>query len=361
MPRFCSTLISLLAVLTAANGLAQTAQEFGIQTPLATGQAAQVPLGTGQAPLTPLATAQPAHVPLWIDQPVQMPLALDPSAQQVPLQTADPPVGELRLSDEPINLEGPPDAPPGTHIGDFLGYRYATSSLNWIPGDQLGMFSVVSDHYEKAGFKTGIGTGMSFHFLDGPKPTDMPPRLFDFSIAFQMREHLGPLAFDVAASVMASSDFEGSARKGIRFPGHAVGYLSVAPTTRLVFGVDFLDREDIHLLPVAGLTWTPSPRMGFEFVFPRPRAVFQLTDSHRLYVSGELGGGSWAIWRPSLGNDMATYRDLRACIGVESVHEEGIRWAFEIGYLFDRHLEYSSGLGDMPLDDAIMLRLVTAF
>ena len=79
----------------------------------------------------------------------------------------------------------------------------------------------------------------------------------------------------------------------------------------LVFGIDYLDRGDIKLLPVGGLIWTPNPAMRFEVVFPRPRAVFQLSDRYRLYVSGELGGGSWAIRRVSQDDDLATYRDLR--------------------------------------------------
>ncbi len=68
--------------------------------------------------------------------------------------------------------------------------------------------------------------------------------MFDFSIGYQHRDRLGVFSYDVAASVMASSDFEGSSREGIRFPGHAVGFLSVGPRTELVFGVDYLDRGD---------------------------------------------------------------------------------------------------------------------
>jgi hypothetical protein len=46
---------------------------------------------------------------------------------------------------------------------------------------------------------------------------------------------------------------------------------------------------------------------------------------------------------------------------VDYVEKDGPRLAFEIGYLFDRGLEYSSGIGDMHLGDAMMLRLVTRF
>ncbi len=140
-----------------------------------------------------------------------------------------------------------------------------------------------------------------------------------------------------------------------------MGFLNVGPAIDAVFGVDYVDRGDIHLLPVAGLIWAPNPDVRLELVFPRPRAVYRLTDRDRLYLAGELGGGTWAIERAAVGNDLATYRDLRVCIGVEHVEKNGQRSAFEIGYLFDRRLEFSSGVGDMRLDDAAVLRLVTTY
>jgi hypothetical protein len=323
MPRFCATLIGLLAALTASLGLAQTAQEVELKR------------------LPPV----------------------EESPQVPPSEAPSPANDEGLTSDEPITLDGSTEPPPVTSLRDFLGYRYSTSSLDWIPGggDQFGMFSLVWDQYEKSGVNEGLGIGMGFHFLGGPEQTDMPPRVFDFSLGYQIRRRLGAFGFDLATAVMASSDFEGSARKGIRFPSHAVGFLSIRPAIEAVFGVDYVDRGDIQLLPVAGLILTPNPEMRFELVFPRPRAVFQLTDRHRLYLAGELGGGTWAIEREALGNDLATYRDLRASIGIEYLHNDGQRSAFEIGYLFDRRLEYSSGVGDMHLDDAAILRLVTTF
>ena len=89
--------------------------------------------------------------------------------------------------------------------------------------------------------------------------------------------------------------------------------------------------------------------------------MFQSNDSTRFYVSGELGGGTWAIERVSHANDLATYHDLRVCVGIETVQKNGQSTAFEVGYLFDRRLEYTSGIGNMPLDDSVIFRLVTIY
>ncbi len=248
-------------------------------------------------------------------------------------------------------------------LDEFFGYRCGENSLDWIfgGGDQFGMFSIASNHYQSPGENSGLSAGLHFHFLDGPERAEMPPRVFDFSLAFQSRKQMGDFSYDVAGSVMASSDFEGSSREGIRFPSHAVGYLRVNPTTELVFGIDYLDRGDLKLLPVGGLIVVPHPNVRLEIVFPRPRAVFRLTDKHRLFVRGELGGGTWAVERYRTVDDLASYRDLRLGIGVETLGSKGHRSIIEIAYLFSRRLEFTSGDGDYAPDDTAMIRLAGVF
>lgn len=268
--------------------------------------------------------------------------------------------GLVEESPETTPLDEPPKPDP---LAGFLGYRYESSSTDWILGsdDQFGMFSLKSDPYQKPGVTQGFDVGLQFHFLNGPVRTDMPARVYDFSVGYQHRGRLGVFGYDAAVSVMASSDFEGSSREGIRYPAHAVGFLSVRPTLDLVFGVDYLDRGDVKLLPVAGLIAVPHPDVRLEAVFPRPRVVFRLTDRYHLYLGGELGGGTWAIERATGDDDLATYRDLRLCVGLQHWEDNRECSAIEIGYLFDRRLEYASGSGDFRPIDTAVIRLVRTF
>ena len=337
MPRFGLTLVSLLVLFTTATSLVQAAEDIRFE-----------PLPSfDQSPPSPTVERLPL---------------VPPSRELSP--AGDTPIGgELPPTGKSVNLDGSTEAKPAASLGDFMGYRYSSDALEWIPGggNQFGIFSVLLDRYQQSGIQNGIMTGFGFHVFSGPVQSDMPPRAYDFSIGYQIRQRIGPLAFDLASAVQASSDFNWSARKGIQYPGHGVGFLTVRPELDLVFGVDYLDRADIKLLPVAGLIWKPNPEMRFELVFPRPRVIFQLSDTYRLYFSGELGGGTWEIDRPTLGDNVATYRDLRACIGLASVEKDGRQSAIEVGYLFDRRLEYTSGTGNMNLNDAVVLRLVTMY
>jgi hypothetical protein len=372
MPRSCLMLVSLLIVLTTASGLAQTSAEFNNQRPPSPNPFPQTPQFQG---LSPSADRTPAPIaPLSFDESEELPPVAElhdylgyrystRPLDQLTLTPSSQAGGGTPTDGESIRLDGKAEERPAPSLSDFMGYRYASSSLNWIPGggDQFGYFSIEWNHYIKSGINNDAGVGMGFYFLSGPDQTDMPPRVYDFSIGYQIRDQIGPLKFDFSLAVLAASDFAGDAHKGVQMPGHGVGFLALRPNLDLVFGIDYLDRGDIKLLPVAGLIWVPNADWRFELVFPRPRIVYQLTERHRLYVGGELGGGTWAIERWNQDDDLATYRDLRVCIGVEDVEKTGQCGGIEIAYLFDRRLQYTSGIGDMNLGDTVMVRLVTRF
>jgi hypothetical protein len=243
-----------------------------------------------------------------------------------------------------------------------FSYNAAQSSTAWLPGDddQFGMVSLENLGVLSVGEPSGMAAGFGVHFLDGPIRTEMPPRLFDFSIGYQRREWLRPnFGWDFLFRVGAFSDFEGSAKDGVRFPGHVVTFLRYSPSLTWLVGVDYLDRDDISILPVVGAVFTPTDEVRLDIAFPRPRAAFRVMDSNTwLYLAGEVGGGTWAIERDETWDDNATYRDLRLVFGIETIELNGIGSALELGYVFDRALEYRSGLGDYAPEDCLMIRLV---
>jgi hypothetical protein len=248
-------------------------------------------------------------------------------------------------------------------LDDFWGYRSAEHGASWIVGDgnQFGDFTLKSDHYQPRGITSGVGVGIAFHFLAGPEVTDMPARLFDFSIGYQKRQVIDSLAYDVSAAVMAASDFEGSCRRGFRFPAHAVGYFLADRDLEFALGADFLDRDDIQILPVAGVIWRPDPNIRLELLFPYPRVDFQLNEQYRLFVRGGLGGGTWAVQRVDLADDLATYYDVRIGVGLEWLDKDQDLQSFEIAYLCDRKLEYASHVGDYRPGGTVMIRSVCSY
>jgi hypothetical protein len=254
-------------------------------------------------------------------------------------------------------------APPS---GYTFGYNAVASGLTWLPGgdESFGWFSYESFANMDMGSNTRLAlTGFGVHFLNGPVQTDMPPRLFDFTIGAQDRRRITPnIGYDIAFRVGVFSDFEGSAEKGVRFPSHAVTFWRMNDKLEMVLGVDVLDRDDISLLPVAGFIWRPNEFWKLEAVFPRPRFSARLGETaHWLYLAGELGGGTWAVERVNQTNDNATYRDLRLIFGWEAVEADHLSSALEFGYVFDRDLSYRSGVGDYDPPEGWMLRLTARY
>jgi hypothetical protein len=248
-------------------------------------------------------------------------------------------------------------------LTEFRGYKTGTNGSMWMVGngDQFGAYTLWDDYYQPAGIESGFDLGIALSFLAGPDQTDMPPRLYNFQAGYQKRNKVEYFAYDVAVGVNAASDFEGSSRDGIRFPAHAVGYMTVVDELDIVFGADFLDWAAIHWLPVAGVIWTPTPDLRFELVFPSPRVDLQLTETHRIYLAGGLGGGTWAVERDNEVDDLVTYYDLRAAVGLEQASTTRGWSAWEVAVLFDRELEFTSQDGNYSPNATVLVRGMTRF
>ena len=246
----------------------------------------------------------------------------------------------------------------------YLNYRSAEQSLSYLPGDvdQFGWLSFGSSPYVERGTKSGITTAFNMHLLSGPSVVPLPPRLYDFSLGYQKRGRIQDfMSYDLASSIGVFSDFEDSARDGVRFPGHAVGMLYFKPELDVVFGVDYLSRDDIKMLPVAGISWRPQtmPDLRFDLIFPRPRIDYSIDNQSKFYLAGRLGGGTWDIEFPNNDNDVMTYRDLQLLLGFERRKSDGNLSSLEIGYLFDRRLEFRTLTQTTEFDNAFVLRFVT--
>ena len=259
----------------------------------------------------------------------------------------------------PIEPDAVPEIEPDGHkvqFGDWVGYNATQNNTTWLAGGDFGMYSMESYPSLDFGDDSSIKLTSGFHFLDGPRVPDMPPRLFDFQVAFQGRRALTDHTMvDVRLGVGVFSDFEGSARKGVRYPGHLVTYWEYDPGLAVVSGVEVLDRDDLSVLPVAGLVWRPVDDLVLECVFPRPRIQLRLDSNKAMHFGGELGGGTWAIKRLDGTNDNVTYRDLRVTWGISN-YDEDDESTMEIGWAFDRWLGYRSASPDTHFDGAFLLR-----
>jgi hypothetical protein len=165
----------------------------------------------------------------------------------------------------------------------------------------------------------------------------------------------------VAARPAVSSDFQTS-QDAMRITGRALATWQWVPERlSLIFGVVYLDRNDLPVLPGAGLIWTPNPDWRLDVIFPRPKLARRLVFIPReredwVYLSGSLGGRTWAVERQPGIPDQLTLRDYRLSLGWERIVEGGGGLFVEAGYVFGRELEYEIAPIAQSFDDAFIIR-----
>lgn len=248
----------------------------------------------------------------------------------------------------------------------YRHYREDEGYTSYMPGDgdQFGWLTFGSNTWQDSGANSGIEMNFNLHLLSGPEVVALPPRLYDFEIGYQAKDSLSEyFSYDYGLSVGIYSDFEDSARDGVRFPAHLVGMYHPSQELDWVFGVEYLDRDDIKILPVIGVVWHDSayPGLRVEAVFPRPRIDLQLQNNLRLYWTARLGGGSWDIEMPDDSNDVFTYRDYQILMGLETLSANKELNAWEFGFVFSRHLQFRNRPDEVNLDEAFVLRHVTRY
>jgi len=209
-----------------------------------------------------------------------------------------------------------------------------------------------------------ITPGFAWHFWDGPSSSttgnpDLPPRTYDGYLDAAWDPIIVPNSFsaELDASVGIYSDFSEITSQSIRLKGKGMAVV-VIPDTNLTmkFGVWYINREKIKLLPAGGFVWKPSPVTRFDILFPNPKFTQQLTTTGGgvewwWYLSGDYGGGVWTIKRSADAThpeenqiDLVDYDDIRVALGIDFIRQAGMKGFFEGGYAFQRELNYASNL-----------------
>ena len=203
--------------------------------------------------------------------------------------------------------------------------------------------------------------------LEAAAVFDVPESLFDTGVKMfwkrPINERLGSM---VLVTPSVRSDFTTSEGAFRIFGLALLTWQWVPDTVSVSGGVVYTGRVDFPVLPAMGLLWTPTPDWKFDAQFPSPRI------SHRLsrnpgksetwaYLAGVFGGNTWAVTRAGGVQDELTLSDLRLVTGIEYVQSENRGVYAEIGYVFNRSLEYEKIPLEKELDSAVMMRAGISF
>lgn len=246
-----------------------------------------------------------------------------------------------------------------------------TLMATWLPQpdeDDLGFTDVslsatVGLPFPTRRFPLLITSSFEVKYLDGQDTPDLPPRLYSTFMQFRWLPKLSDYwRLDIGVAPGVYSDFEIDDDDAFRLTGRGLGILTWSESLLIAFGVLYLDRPDVKLLPVGGIIWTPSDDWKFEVIFPRPKFAHRIyydevyCEEYWNYLSAEFGGDSWSIERADLTQDRVVLRDYRVMLGLERKITGGIGTFIEAGYVFGRIVEYQSATPDYEPDDTFLLR-----
>lgn len=197
--------------------------------------------------------------------------------------------------------------------------------------------------------------------LSGPTSLDVPPTLYDTGVAFFNAEKwTETISTTIVVTPSIRSDMT-TGENAFRLFGLGLVNWQASDAWRWSFGVLYLDRADLGVLPVAGATWTPTPDWRIEMTLPRPRIARRLwlqpgAAEGWAYFAGEFGGNTWAFTRTDGVHDEVTLSHFRVLAGYETnvAGNRGIQ--VEGGYSFGRSVEFELAEVDVDLNNAFFLQ-----
>lgn len=205
--------------------------------------------------------------------------------------------------------------------------------------------------------------GLRTYFLDGPTIVDVPSTLYDAQLSIVWRKKFSERwQTNVWLQPKIRSDFRTDDDAFFFSGGAYAKYVWTPNVFDLYLGAFYLDRDDVSVLPAVGFVWTPTPDWRYEVLLPRPKIAHRLTRigdcfEKWAFLSGQLGGGSFMVERVTGETDKVTLRDLRIFLGIETVRPGGAGAFAEVGYVFNRGVEYKTNDEEYEFDGSLMLRL----
>ncbi|MGC6444234.1 MAG: hypothetical protein ACON4H_16395 [Rubripirellula sp.] len=212
----------------------------------------------------------------------------------------------------------------------------------------------------------------SLRLWDGPDgvatTSDLPAKAFDAFVDVGWESDPNKMvSTDFGLRLGVFTDFDTYTDRSFRVRGRALVNFRLTPVTSFKGGVYYVNRDELKLIPAAGLLYRPDPYTRVDLYFPKPKYAryYRTLGTYDLwwYVTGDYGGGSWTVTRDSGPEDSVDINDLRAILGIEwgpsTALAAGRRSGFlEIGYVFNREVLYRTVPADnFDPDDAFMFRV----
>jgi hypothetical protein len=285
--------------------------------------------------------------------------------------TAGPMLNSPDLSD--IDALGYGDLEPaGGGISDHKDGFFQKLGVSWgyidrTQSDEYGLnefdsFVTVAIPAPTREWPMLISPSFNLRLIDGPVTPDLPAQVYEGFVDFLWVPRLSPRWLGILGVAPSFyGDFDVSASDAFRWTGKGLARFDWIPDRlQILFGVLYLNRDDVRLLPAGGIIWMPNDAKKYELLFPRPKLAHRITVGPHyedwVYLAGEFGGNTYAVERVVGLTEYITLRDIRVFLGLERKLNGGAGYRIEAGYVFGRRIEFASGIPDIEAGGTAMIR-----
>ncbi len=324
----------------------------------------------------------PTIVVLVISAGVLVPETVADPWQQSPL--ADPRSEQPDNPFEPVILQGERVARPATaftpdRIKELMRPTVRLHSEWQAEVDDVGLSShgasISVPSYPFFGPPPPfVNLGFTYTGVDAPDRFDLPTDLYESQIGFAwMRKINDRWMTRTMAGASFGTDGNNTSGDAWQFRGGLFAIYRRRPELTWTFGAMALGRNDLPVVPAAGVIYQPTKDVRFDLIMPRPKIAFLLVDNGPRqqwgYLGAGLNGSTWGVERADGIDDQLTYGDVRLTLGWESTptpepgmpFTRGRKLGFEAGYVFSRDFEFEQANTKIKLDDTFMLRGIVSF
>lgn len=219
-----------------------------------------------------------------------------------------------------------------------------------------------------------VNIGVAFTDLSSPDSLELPNQLYEYSAGLSWIKRFNERWMTRAMIGMDyATDNENTSSDSWRFTGGVFAIYEKSPQLSWTFGAIALGRSDLPVVPALGAVWLPQPGMRVDMILPNPKVNLLLSDDGKrqqwAYLGAGINGNTWGYERPTFGDDTLTYSDVRVVVGWQSRPSAptnrpfvlGRKFSVEAGYAFSRDLEIENESVEVPLEDALMVRISTRY
>jgi hypothetical protein len=246
------------------------------------------------------------------------------------------------------------DSPPWEVHGTYV----ANAGVSGTGGDDFGILRI-NGGGGIGYYRTGIGdfdiTGnYEAQFFSGDGGLDLPDLLGAASVkgSYVWRNADGQ-AYRLSASPGLRSDLREITMDAFYVPFEFMAIQSFSPDVSGQIGVAVYPWLEELFDPRFGIRWAIDETLVLDLMYPESKLVFTPVEGWDLYAGAKVD--NTPEWTIDDRRDHILLDETRAYMGLNHPVAPGLRMMYQVGYVFNRKVDFKDIQGESDVDDAIYL------